>query len=291
MAKYYTDFAEYTLNEFPGDWNLEWGNFPITVQEDLEATGQRKLVYENPPTSSAIRGASWQRIGVIADVEILTRFWISGPWKGSMFGGCFVRGSGASTAEACGYQLCQIRDSEGFYWFRIYKYVNGAPVVLASYDTGTWNYDAWNWMRFRVVGTSLRAKYWKDGDPEPSTWRFDITDSDYTEGWSGIALSSSYSDQSPAWDIFSVGTNGDVAEPIPAESIQGTVVLEGNPIQNAIITAVRHDTLATYSTISSEQGTYGLIVPSGTYHVSCRYEDPSTGDKYQALSYPYIEVP
>jgi hypothetical protein len=36
------------------------------------------------------------------------------------------------------------------------------------------------WVRFQVVGSTVRARFWRDGQVEPTTWRVSFTNSAVT---------------------------------------------------------------------------------------------------------------
>jgi hypothetical protein len=68
-------------------------------------------------------------------------------------------------------------------------------------------------VRFRVNGTSLKAKVWKETELEPETWHLETTDSDITDaGWVGAGAFAHNNDRD--YDYFAVGTDGDTA-PLP----------------------------------------------------------------------------
>ena len=41
-------------------------------------------------------------------------------------------------------------------------------------------------IRLQVEGTALRAKWWLAGQPEPSAWAVQVTDTSYASGQSGV---------------------------------------------------------------------------------------------------------
>jgi hypothetical protein len=49
--------------------------------------------------------------------------------------------------------------------------------------------NTWTWIRFRIVGSSIWIKGWKDGDPEPGFWSYTGTDANVASGWMGFGLS------------------------------------------------------------------------------------------------------
>ena len=45
------------------------------------------------------------------------------------------------------------------------------------------------WIRLRVQGTSIQAKFWRDGTSEPSAWKAQVTDSYWTSGSASLGAS------------------------------------------------------------------------------------------------------
>jgi ketosteroid isomerase-like protein len=105
--------------------------------------------------------------------------------------------------------------------FRIYKYVNSATSTqVATVTTSNFNAAGVYWVRFDVQSTTCRARIWKDGTSEPTTWSenntdnaaISATDSSITgDGWAGVQASS-VSTGSIKWlNGLGYGTNGDTA--------------------------------------------------------------------------------
>jgi hypothetical protein len=53
----------------------------------------------------------------------------------------------------------------------------GAGMLQSTGGAGT----RW-WIRLRAQGTTIQARYWRDGTTEPNTWKTSITDSYFTSG-------------------------------------------------------------------------------------------------------------
>lgn len=65
----------------------------------------------------------------------------------------------------------------------------------------------WARIRFNTDGT-INLKYWKGGDPEPSTWMHTLTDAMYSSGYVGVEIQR-FNTYYYFW--IGVGTNGDSA--------------------------------------------------------------------------------
>ncbi len=133
--------------------------------------------------------------------------------------GCLVRGSGAVTAEQ-GY-AAYIDEATGI--VRIIKIVAGTMTTLASSSAKTLAATAQDWyLRFRANGTTLSAKAWRYGVPEPTAWDVTLTDGSITGvGFAGLfsrcLVANNLSLDFPGF--VSVGTNGETA-PRPRSELE-----------------------------------------------------------------------
>jgi hypothetical protein len=138
-----------------------------------------------------------------------------------------LRGSGAAGAEN-GYHF-QYNNSS-LIW-QLQKYVAGVTSNLGSTVSFTTVANVWYYVRFRVNGTTLSAKFWRDGDNEPSSWTLTVTDSSITGvGW--VGLGNQDSNGTRDCDLFSVGTNGDT---VALSSATATVIRTSQVVvENAV---------------------------------------------------------
>lgn len=231
MSQYWTDFSEYTTGNTPSDWTLRWGDYDISVGEDVAAVGG-KLLHISPNANSGNEDTllSWDAVDSDAyrdDFEILMklRFLVSltnnkaigiGRANGAyatrdVYGGTFQPGNGYVTLE---------------------KWVNGSYSTILN-DTGNnFSLNTWYWMRVRINGNIIQAKYWEDGTEEPVGWIVSSTDSDLTAvGW--IGWGTYFDSANQEIDIFSVGTAGDTAPSTDpgggGTTISGTAALTDSP--------------------------------------------------------------
>lgn len=135
------------------------------------------------------------------------------------YSGALVRGSGAVTAEH-GY-AAYIKEDTGT--LTIIKIVAGTMTELASSAAKTLAANAQDWyIRFRANGTSLSAKAWRYGVPEPTAWDVTVTDASVAGvGFIGyFARCLVANNLSLAYPGFvSIGTNGETA-PRPISEIE-----------------------------------------------------------------------
>lgn len=185
-STFFTDFGEYTPGSPPGDWTgtFEFGATLNIVSEAGTPSGKHlDLAFGSNATQLVV----WDTAASAeADFEILAmmRYQNSGSTRVyGIFGRgdagsvtAYVMGSGTSTAE------------QG----QIYRAV-GSNASSGLTEIGSTFGDlpdvTWGWWRFRVVGTTLYAKAWADGDSEPGSWMGEETDANISGAGSvGIAL-------------------------------------------------------------------------------------------------------
>lgn len=81
------------------------------------------------------------------------------------------------------------------------------PNLGADTAAGTLTVGSWYWIRFQLVGSTLRVKLWADGTGEPSTWALSVVDTTYASGTGvgvhGRANAGNTNLPSVLWDDFS----------------------------------------------------------------------------------------
>lgn len=104
-------------------------------------------------------------------------------------------------SQAAGAQVMvvgRVVDATHFYAAGIYpgqnsftmsKYVNGVPTVLgaAAGPTPAFQANRLYKIRFQLRGTTLRARWWPAGNPEPGSWAVTVLDSTHVTGQIGVA--------------------------------------------------------------------------------------------------------
>lgn len=81
----------------------------------------------------------------------------------------------------------------------INRFMDGAWKFVASVPFAN-DPGVWYWMRFRAEGTTLRARVWAAGTPEPATWQVTATDDGLAAGRTGLYV---YEPNSVDFDAFS----------------------------------------------------------------------------------------
>lgn len=234
MSQYSTDFSGYTLDSQPSDWTKKWNttNSSFTVVEK-SAHG---YALEADFSTTDRCGLAWDVVGSVNDCEILARVLSTYPYYPTTY--IIARGGGAEGSE------------EG-----IRVYFTGNDLRISSYggsfsaqdllDTSS---NTWYWIRLSVSGTAVKARAWS-GDliDEPSTWQAEVTETNLTSGWIGVAhyrrIFEGY------WDWFSVGTGTDSAPEPVAPALR---------INQARIQALYSESAGTDLTIGAVQQAQGL---------------------------------
>ena len=219
MATYETDFSEYTDDVQPSDWTERWhttaGTSTVRAGTAVEHIGAK---YLEQSVSTQRYGISWDDIDADADrdeAEGLIRFTQDTFSTATDFGqGIILRGSGDDTTEN-GYVTYIFESDE----LHITRYLSGSGLNLTFVQLGAGFLVSgeYYWLRFRVSGSDLKSKIWKDGEEEPSGWTVETTDSNITGvGWAAAWMQDGSTDSTV--DFFSVGTNGDTAPFPPADT-------------------------------------------------------------------------
>lgn len=206
MTTYSTSFDSYTADVQPSDWTARWVTTNNTWLVRSKAGVEGGKCLENiGSVSNAYRLLTWDALDADANranTDILVRVRSSNSSLEQYR--LMARGSGAAGSET-GYCLRLFGPT-----MTMMRFASGSSFnVGSSASIPNTVSNAWYYARFRVNGTSLQGKFWKDGDPEPD-WQVSGTDSSITAaGWVGVMGWSSTNTRDMDW--FSVGTNGDTA--------------------------------------------------------------------------------
>lgn len=218
MTTYSTSFDSYTADVQPSDWTARWVTASNTWATRSKASTEGGKVLENTGTVDGRHLLSWDTVDADANranAEVLARVRSSSTLVNQLR--LVVRGSGSAASEA-GYMVEIPSSTTGD--MRVSKLVSGTQTNLGTAYTFTFVANTWYYVRFRANGTSLKARVWKDGEPEPTVWQIDITDSSVTAaGWIGVGNLESTGTRDCDW--FSIGTNGDTA---PLSSSTATTI-------------------------------------------------------------------
>jgi len=185
MLQFYTDFSEYTTGVQPSDWSTRWlaTNSTWQVAEKIPSTGGKVL--EHTATATARRALIWDDVGLPTDCDIKAS--IKTDTKSTLQNGIGVRISGVAQFAESGYFIQLASRTQLGYDILFGKYVAGAFTELGnSGQTFNWSANSYVYLRLQAIGTTIKAKYWFDGDTEPSSFQFSVTDTSLTSGGTGV---------------------------------------------------------------------------------------------------------
>ena len=200
--RFFTDFpgglAEVTQPWVSGAWTAESG-----------VAGASGLVLRKPSTATARRALRITEAGLAIDAEVVARMRpVEAPVAGLIHCGIVLRGSGAQGSEQGVYVGTT---TIGLY---VGHWIGGVGTALYAGAPGfNFTEGQWGWLRIRATGTTVQAKGWADGDPEPSGWAASVTTAVTDEGWIGILGSASPAQD---FDLVGVGYDGRTA---PTEAV------------------------------------------------------------------------
>lgn len=184
-----TDWTEQGLNA-PADFAAASG--VITSN-----TGSGEVLYHNAATADADND----------DFEIVTKHKISAFSSTHYF--LIGRGAGSNTGYVLAIRSTAIRT--------YYRGSLSGFGQITSY-TASFSADTWYWFRFRVNGSMVKAKFWADGSPEPTTGGADGNGFQISQentqvtgtGFIGL-LANTNGTPTQSWGWAGIATNGDTA--------------------------------------------------------------------------------
>lgn len=214
MTIYTTSFGTDTPGSPPANWTQRWTTTGSTWSVIASAPTTQGQYLQHTRTTTAYRLLSWNDVDADANrdnSEIFTR-WRTSAATSAYQVWLILRGSGSAGSET-GYVFYNISDTQ----FRVSSLSAGTLTTIATFSFTTAN-NIFYGLRFRVNGTSIKARVWNSQiDPEPATWNVDTTNAAIGGvGWVGVGNWASTGTQ--GFDDVAVGTNGDTAAfPVSAE--------------------------------------------------------------------------
>lgn len=197
---YFTDFSGASVGSAPpAGWTPKWVSGTWAVVDD--GAGGKRL--SGAATSRNTRcGLAWDdpvTTATEADVQIVARW--SAP-ESSAQGRLILRGAGAAGAETGVIVYVSSADK-----LTIAQYSGGSASPIHEVLTLTTEGEDYL-IRFEAVGTLVRAKIWKYGDPEPEAWAAQGTTTVTGPGWAGVMA---FYDAPTTYSLVGVNTGGGTA--------------------------------------------------------------------------------
>jgi len=185
---HWTDWSEYATGVQPSGFVQVWDPSPYFKVVDDSAGSGKLLEWSSPKLQSRNRfGLAYQGAGDMTDQSVYTEVRVrsllgsSGPWY---LGTAAVRMTGTASAEG-GYALWLFANATTR-TVVLSTYTNGGYTQLAEYGL-SWSNDVWYSVRLEAIGSTIRARIWEKGTPEPSTWQLERTHTAWPLGKPGVA--------------------------------------------------------------------------------------------------------
>lgn len=205
-----------------------FASFDAADNPDRFAHGGQGFMFQRTSGTNSRQVRTWDAVPDNADVEVLAKLAVI---RDDQRWGVAVRVAGSSSSET-GYVFQQ--ESRAVGNLRLVSYDAGTSSVVDATLTGepyTMVQSRWFWLRFRVNGTTLKGKFWLDGEPEPTTggtdddgYQLKVTDSAVAgAGRVGLFQFDAGAGDDPEFDdpkycdYIAAGLNGAVA-PGPADT-------------------------------------------------------------------------
>ena len=180
IGSFYTDFSEYETGALPSDWSIVAGGGTWTVEEKTGVEGGKSLRFTGQ--TSGQHFLRWDSLPVLGDMRVEGKFMAE--TKG---GNTRLRLLSRLGSNETAYfpELTGFSGNDRALW----KVVNGSFTNLGNDgSSGYFSAGIWYQMKIECVGTTIRCKFWEDGESEPETWLFSVTDSSIDSGRAGASM-------------------------------------------------------------------------------------------------------
>lgn len=182
---FYTDFGEYTTGVQPADWSTRWLATNSTWQVVAKTPSTSGQVLQHTATVGARRALIWDDVGLPTDCDIKAR--LKTDTKATLQNGIGVRISGVAQFAESGYFIQLASRAQVGYDILFGEYAAGAFTEHGnSGQTFNWSAAQYVFLRLQAIGTTIKGKYWFDGDAEPANFQFSVTDASLTSGGVGV---------------------------------------------------------------------------------------------------------
>lgn len=194
----------------------DWRDLPDLVRKDYWPNGEvlpGRFGLEASSTGFAVHYASLAPVKGQSDVELLAKVKID--TLVAKQGLLVIRGN-------VFFDRQQNRNRDSGYIVAYQQGVDGLTYLKVDYADGTFNQAIgvdkpleWNWVRFSVKGSDIKAKVWGDGQVEPG-WQIVINDSYWPADSNGSVGIAHFSGGTVTYNYISASTD-DRPAPIPGE--------------------------------------------------------------------------
>ena len=196
----------------------DWRDLPSLVHKDYWPNGEvspGRFGLEASSTGFAVHYASLTPVKGQSDVELLAKVKID--TLVAKQGLLVIRGN-------VFFDRQQNRNRDSGYIVAYQQGVDGLTYLKVDYADGTFNQaigvdkpTEWNWVRFSVKGTEIKAKVWGDGQVEPG-WQIVINDTYWPADSNGSVGVAHFSGGTVTYNYISASTD-DRPAPKPGEYV------------------------------------------------------------------------
>ena len=196
----------------------DWRDLPDLVRKDYWPNGEvlpGRFGLEASSTGFAVHYASLTPVKSQSDVELLAKVKID--TLVAKQGLLVIRGN-------VFFDRQQNRNRDSGYVLAYQQGVDGLTYLKVDYADGTFNQAIgvdkpreWNWVRFSVKGSEIKAKVWGDGQVEPG-WQIVINDTYWPADSNGSVGIAHFSGGTVAYNYISASTDSRPA-PRPGEYV------------------------------------------------------------------------
>lgn len=206
----------------------DWRDLPDLVRKDYWPNGEvlpGRFGLEASSTGFAVHYASLTPVKGQSDVELLAKVKID--TLVAKQGLLVIRGNvffdrRQNRNRDSGYILAYQQGVDGLTYLKV-DYADGAFNQAIGVDKPT----EWNWVRFSVKGTEIKAKVWGDGQVEPG-WQIVINDTYWPADSNGSVGIAHFSGGTVTYNYISASTD-DRSAPKPGEYVDTYVSSKPEP--------------------------------------------------------------
>lgn len=156
-----------TFDTASGTWPAPWASTEVAPGGAADTTAGAGRLRSGTAAYAATMVA---RGGLPDNVDIELRFQTDGLAER------YMEIRGRRSTDGTGYYVLVV----GIPWNTLRIERPGNVLLGEAYPT--WSASTWYRVRFQIVETTIRARVWADGDPEPTTWAITVTDATFTTG-------------------------------------------------------------------------------------------------------------
>lgn len=173
-------------------WSSTWttGLTPTGGSTQIQGNAGRFTTGSNAGTYQGSNRIA-RRVNITAPANAVALFSFTWPTLKRCYPGFWIRSTNTSLDSQGGYAIIVNPDLNNWAIQERASYSGASLPTGTSGDNVAFAFTAGvkYWCRFGAVGSAIKARIWEDGDPEPSTWDKEATDTTYTTGGSGCGFS------------------------------------------------------------------------------------------------------